>query len=122
VGAILVELQIGTLRSICLRHPHVADQHAVTLTVDCVTGAKVPARHAAYVTYPILEMPGVDKSGLEVTVDNGELTIVRHSVPREIGFRKRHSVGISPACKRSSRLTESDYFFWLFRGSSAGFK
>src|SRR5260370_41315087 len=24
------------------------------------------------------EMPGVDKSGLEITVDNGELTIVRH--------------------------------------------
>jgi HSP20 family molecular chaperone IbpA len=23
-------------------------------------------------------MPGVDKSGLEITVDNGELTIVRH--------------------------------------------
>ena len=26
-----VALQIGALRSICLRHPHVADQHAVRL-------------------------------------------------------------------------------------------
>jgi len=56
--------------------------------------ARPPERPAQYVTpladvesskagYTIhAEMPGVDKSGLEVTIDNGELTIVghRHSV------------------------------------------
>jgi HSP20 family protein len=30
------------------------------------------------------EMPGVDKSGLEVTVDNGELTIIGHRRPSEL--------------------------------------
>jgi HSP20 family protein len=30
------------------------------------------------------EMPGVDKSGLEITVDNGELTIVGHRPPSEL--------------------------------------
>jgi HSP20 family protein len=30
------------------------------------------------------EMPGVDKTGLEVTIDNGELTIVGHRHPVEI--------------------------------------
>ena len=30
------------------------------------------------------EMPGVDKSGLEITVDNGELTIVGHRRPSEL--------------------------------------
>ena len=46
------------------------------------------------------EMPGVDKSGLEITVDNGELTILGHRHPEEssgepvyreirpIGFRR----------------------------------
>ena len=29
------------------------------------------------------EMPGVDKSGLEITVDNGELTLVGHRHPVE---------------------------------------
>jgi HSP20 family protein len=29
------------------------------------------------------EMPGVDKSGLEITVDNGELTILGHRHPEE---------------------------------------
>jgi HSP20 family protein len=29
------------------------------------------------------EMPGVDKSGLEITVDNGELTLVGHRHPAE---------------------------------------
>jgi HSP20 family protein len=29
------------------------------------------------------EMPGVDKSGLEITVDNGELTILGHRQPEE---------------------------------------
>ena len=29
------------------------------------------------------EMPGVDKSGLEITVDNGELTLVGHRRPSE---------------------------------------
>jgi HSP20 family protein len=29
------------------------------------------------------EMPGVDKSGLEITVDNGELTLVGHRHPSE---------------------------------------
>jgi HSP20 family protein len=30
------------------------------------------------------EMPGVDKSGLEITVDNGELTIIGHRRPSEL--------------------------------------
>jgi len=30
------------------------------------------------------EMPGVDKSGLEITVDNGELTIVGHRSTSEV--------------------------------------
>lgn len=30
------------------------------------------------------EMPGVDKSGLEITVDNGELTIIGNRHPSEI--------------------------------------
>jgi HSP20 family protein len=38
------------------------------------------------------EMPGVDKSGLEITVDNGELTIVGHrhtaEVPGEAVYRE----------------------------------
>jgi HSP20 family protein len=31
-----------------------------------------------------MEMPGVDKSGLEITVDNGELTIVGHRHVEEL--------------------------------------
>jgi HSP20 family protein len=31
-----------------------------------------------------LEMPGVDKSGLEITLDQGELTILGHRHPKEI--------------------------------------
>jgi HSP20 family protein len=41
------------------------------------------------------EMPGVDKTGLEVTVDNGELTIVGHrravETPGEPAYREMHS-------------------------------
>ena len=37
------------------------------------------------------EMPGVDKSGLEITVDNGELTILGHRHPRN--FRVNRSIG-----------------------------
>ena len=42
------------------------------------------------------EMPGVDKAGLEITVDNGELTILGHrrnfEVPGEAAYReiRRH--------------------------------
>jgi HSP20 family protein len=38
--------------------------------------ADVESSKAGYTIHA--EMPGVDKSGLEVTVDNGELTIVGH--------------------------------------------
>ena len=43
------------------------------------------------------EMPGVDKSGLEITVDNGELTIVGHRHPEEFSgepvYREIRSTG-----------------------------
>ena len=43
------------------------------------------------------EMPGVDKSGLEITVDNGELTILGHRHPEEFSgepvYREIRSTG-----------------------------
>src|ERR1700746_1359567 len=44
-----VALQISALRSICLRHPHVADQHAVEKGAEVTHGAQLQRKAQAIV-------------------------------------------------------------------------